>query len=293
MKFVLIFLGSVLVVGTHQYFDDQRGEIRWASPYQPHPFIEKDPPYLVYFSIKPNPPAIYPLHDLLPENLAQDARMFYSGDVESVEKLLHDNHNVIAETQPRGKTSLEEVSPRFLFGIEPSTFTNPFGKTATFTVSATVTVSSFVRCIAAAQFQNVAAQGVFCARKRRSLESPETSESQADAIAPSVPQLLATASFPSIGLLKEGRSQDGRTNQQTQQNVIVSSKDETENGPESTTSYANLKNKRFIFFHNKNAYVTSTTVTSLNFITSISTTTANIRVAGALLLCVPIGYRVC
>lgn len=108
--------------------------------------------------------------------MQQDARLFYTGHPDSVREF-QENYNA-ADSQPRVKASLEEVKPRFLFGLQQATLTNPFFKTATFTVSSTITVSSLVRCIPAAKFPNVAAQKTPCRRKRSSLELRETPEIQ-------------------------------------------------------------------------------------------------------------------
>ncbi|XP_057368653.1 uncharacterized protein LOC130689730 [Daphnia carinata] len=280
MKIALMFLISMLVVGTHPYFHAQLREMPWFSPHAPRPFIDTYQPFIVYLS-KPDSPTLYSSEDLAAEMLQQDGRVF-QGHADS-EPEFQENYNA-ADSQPRVKSSLEEAKPRFFFGLQQATFTNPFYKTATFTVSSTITVSSLVRCIPAANFANVAARVTPCRRKRNLPESLETAESPV-AIAPSEP-LLTAASSPT-GQMQEKRL---RVTGQDAHDVIMSSKGEAETF-ESAAAHVNLRSKRF-FFPNRDAYVASTTVTSLSISTTTTTVTANPTAANGL-LCLPNGYRVC
>ena len=74
-----------------------------------------------------------------------------------------------ADVQSRGKVSLlpEKLSQRFFFGTS-ATITNPFLKTATFTVSSTVTATTAVKCIVAGDF-SAGSSTKACRRKRRVL----------------------------------------------------------------------------------------------------------------------------
>ncbi len=110
-----------------------------------------------------------------------------------------DNKNNLEEflnfpdVQSRGKVLAvpETVNPRFFFGTS-ATITNPFLKTATFTVSSTLTASTVVKCIIPADFvAGGVAQLTPCRRKRdrEFLESLGAAESQQFVIIdPSQPQ---------------------------------------------------------------------------------------------------------
>jgi hypothetical protein len=67
MKFVLIFMMSVLVVVTHQYFPDQQiiREMPWLSPYLPQPYIigRKYQPFIDRYYSAPIRPIYSPLVD--------------------------------------------------------------------------------------------------------------------------------------------------------------------------------------------------------------------------------------
>jgi hypothetical protein len=59
------------------------------------------------------------------------------------------------------------------------------------------------------------------------------------------------------------------------------------------SSGENFKEKRFIFFTNRNAFVVSTTLTTFKFVSVTSTVTIDIVVGAAQLNCLPTGYVVC
>ncbi|KAI9559261.1 hypothetical protein GHT06_016050 [Daphnia sinensis] len=284
MRFALIFLVSVLIVTSHQYFDGNQRRMPWLPPYLPHSFINENP-VIVYV---PVPPTMYSSSDSLSENSKQRTVGIYFENIDDGSENLTDNQD-FGDIQSRGKAPLrtEKLGPRFFISTA-TVFTNPFFKTATFTVSSTVTVTSAVRCIPSVHFVNVAAQVNPCRRKRRFLDPVDTHESQF-AINPSEPQALVPTDLPSVNILAANHQ---LSIDQREKPVIDSSLDEILGGLRPTMSDKNLRGKRFFFQNNKNAFVASSTVTSYSFVSTTRTITIDV-VDARVLKCLPAGYRVC
>lgn len=125
------------------------------------------------------------------ENSHGNAHFAYAENADSAGENLRIIPNHFADVESRAKVSLrlpEQLSARFFFGTS-ATITNPFLKTATFTVSSTVTATVGVKCIPAAEFVAVANQKVPCRRKRGFLIQSSLGQiEEEDFIAPSEPQ---------------------------------------------------------------------------------------------------------
>jgi hypothetical protein len=101
-----------------------------------------------------------------------------------------DNQQIFVGPQSRSKASLqsllpEKLFPRYFFGTE-ATIKNPFIKTATYTLSSTLTLSSVINCIHSTKFLDDAARRRFCARRRRLLESLEKKTANEERQFPSI-----------------------------------------------------------------------------------------------------------
>jgi hypothetical protein len=210
----------------------------------------------------------------------------------------------------------EQANARFLFNFLSSdgTYTNPFFKTATFTSTVSVSVTSVVNCVPANQMLNGAA-AIACNRKKRSVNDDLLLEENPLFIDPSETYkyyvyLLYVCFFDLADFVLfisrmtptvSSSSYDPRFHQ-----LLSSSKNDE------ITTKLDSREKRFLFA-NKNQFVVSTTVTSVSFTRTTATVTRNLlnppppanciaqaaaAVAPAVsnpqcVACLPAGYIVC
>ncbi|XP_045027841.1 uncharacterized protein LOC116935078 [Daphnia magna] len=288
MKFVLLFVTSVLSVSTHQYLHTTPAGLVWLSPYMSkqkpvlHKYqqvfyepVDTDVPYFRYSK---------PLHPAVTYHQQKDEQFEY-------DDAHHDDINeVFVDSQSRSKGSQlqEKSNPRFFFGTA-TTIRNPFIKTATFTLFTTISLSSVVSCIVAGDFVDAAAQAKPCRRKRDLVHQPDQTNEQYF-ISPSEPQKFTATAVPYPSDLMRDKRQlpifQGTS--LWNKDIIESTKEEND------VSYfwptKNRKEQRFLF--DNSHYVASTTVTSYNFVSTTVTKTVDVAIDVGL-NCVPTGYVVC
>ncbi|XP_057368651.1 uncharacterized protein LOC130689728 [Daphnia carinata] len=290
MKFTFIFLISVVVVSTHQYFYNEPKGTYWQSPYSPQPFIGIPQPFIVYFS-KPIAPKIYTLQSKKPET-------YYIDEDDSQLRNSYGEPHTFPDTELRIKgfnrdqqSNEQQQDARFLF-TKHSVYTYPFFKTVTFTTQTSLSLTFFVTCVPANQvLDGVAATA--CRRKRSTnVDDAAIAEENQLIIAPSETQKLTTTAISSSSpKLYE----------------LSSSKDDTFPEEMLTEDPSNLRQQRFLFA-NKNRLIISSTVTSFSFSNATVTVTRNlfnaanqgfqcVAVAGmnmpVCVTCLPAGYVVC
>ncbi|XP_032798353.2 uncharacterized protein LOC116935079 [Daphnia magna] len=262
MKFVLIILISVLVVGTHQYFHHRPREMPWVSPYLPHSFI-------VYLT-KPNPPTSYPTQseDLITDYVAPDS---------GKRPINADELYTFPDTRLRFKgfsrdqasNSNDQLDARLLFANN-GIYTNPFLKTVTFTYRTSLSLTSYVTCVPANQLLN-GAGATYCRRKRRTINvaADEIAEGNQFLITPSETQKLATTAISS-----PSRNLD----------QLSSSKDDAALEELSAIDQSQIRRQRLLFL-NRNQFVISSTVTSFSFSNATVTVTKNLFNANQAVQC--------
>ncbi|XP_057368655.1 uncharacterized protein LOC130689731 [Daphnia carinata] len=278
MKFAFIFLQTLMVI-SHQQFQRPR-VVPWLSPYSS--FIRNyNPLYydnaedvIPHFRYsRPLRPTIYSLQN---EDFNRDVMAVD----ESHDMMANDSHEEFANTQPRingFKGYHNNNAGRFFYA---STINNPFLKTATFTISSTVTtVGSIVLCVPS---NNLAAvPSPTCAgRKKREMDDSEHFQFP---IVPSETVKLATTALPYLHTANETRKPmaDGQVNS----NDLVSSKNEKDEEDK------NAREKRLF---GGGLMAASTTVTRYLFVGTTLTSTVILDPTGQnVAVCLPAGYVVC
>ncbi|EFX72937.1 hypothetical protein DAPPUDRAFT_253766 [Daphnia pulex] len=299
--------------------------IRPYSPAQhPSSIINKyRQPLVIYYSKRRFTPEIYSSQD---GNIYRDLIASTNND----EPITDTQQQVFPDTESRVKSSSwttnllssskgdsneqQNNNARFLYNIfaTSGTYTNPFFKTATFTVTSSVSLTSIVNCVPSLQLTNGAA-AVACRRKRSDGDILPANDAimptffknnnNQSWIVPSTPEKL----IPSVVLPLSNYEQ------------LSSSIKDDEELPFSDMSTMmmghhqfNPREKRFLFA-NKDQFVVKSTITTFSFFSAVSTVTRNLinpppavqclpqQAAGGAaavgnyicVACLPAGYVVC
>ncbi|XP_046646179.1 uncharacterized protein LOC124336419 isoform X1 [Daphnia pulicaria] len=252
MKFALMFL-SAMVVLSHQQFQRPRGLI-WASPYVQH-YKQS-----VYYG----PIAYIPVNEDLNFPLVLGSQ----DDIDDEPQVEFDD----------GQSRYKGSSGGRLF--YSSTINNPFYKTATFTITSTVTtLGSVVICVPANNL--VAVPSPTCAgRKKREADD---SGNQFPIVPSKTLELEPTALPPRA---RESRLLSINGNDQVLDGSLVSTVEVSSEKIQSDNS----REKRFF----GGGIAASTTLTSYSFIAATVTSTVLLDPTGMnVAVCLPAGYIVC
>ncbi|KAI9559317.1 hypothetical protein GHT06_016106 [Daphnia sinensis] len=273
MKFALLFLSAIVVL-SHQQFQHPRGLV-WLSPY-----------------VQSQQPILHQYHQAVYYGLNEDVdgralRRRYRP--QSIPLSYVQNEELAINSQDVGEEHLEALGirgvdngERFLYS---SVINNPFYKTATFTITSTVTtLGSVVLCVPANNL--VAVPSPTCAgRKKRELEDDNQFP-----IVPSATLSLMPTAVPSAD--KGVALGTTITDQQTSRGLF-SSKDEVADSSESSLEDEqndSVREKRLL----GGGGAASTTVTSYSFVAATATSTVLLDPTGMnLAACLPAGYVVC
>uniref|UniRef100_A0A0N8DDD5 Uncharacterized protein n=2 Tax=Daphnia magna TaxID=35525 RepID=A0A0N8DDD5_9CRUS len=285
MKFALIFLLSAVVALSQQQFLRPRPHgLVWWSPYlHPQPASRND-----FHSGQ----SLY--DDVEQEVIPTPARRFRpSGPI-----AIYQNEDLNVDLSDDGQTNDEVNGPAHQFPdsqqrvnvyrgfnggrfFYSSTINNPFFKTATFTLTSTVTtLASIVICVPA---NNLAANPApACAgRKRRGMDDNETHQFP---ITPSETLTLTPTAVPSLELEARQLFADEEKNE----HELISSKEVVNKFV--PVEAEKPREKRFF----GGGIAASTTVVSYSFIGATITSTVLLDpTAGGLAACLPAGYVVC
>ncbi|XP_057368796.1 uncharacterized protein LOC130689879 [Daphnia carinata] len=274
MKLVLLFL-SAFVAFSHQQFQHPRGLV-WISPYtqSQQPILHEYQQALYY---RPNEdvdgraalrrryrPQSFPISYLQNEEFA------------TISQDVGEEDGVGGESKIRGVDHGERL-------LYSSIINNPFYKTATFTITSTVTtLGSIVRCVPANNLAAVPAPNC-SGRKKRELEDDNQFP-----IVPSETLSLMPTAVPSAD---KGVALDATD--QPNSRGLFSSKDEAADSSESSMEDEQkdpLREKRFF----GGGGAASTTLTSYSFVGATATSTVLLDPTGMnVAVCIPAGYVVC
>ncbi|KAI9559262.1 hypothetical protein GHT06_016051 [Daphnia sinensis] len=288
MKFALIFL-STLMAMSHQQFQRTR-VVPWLSPYTSfirnynplyYDNTEDVIPYVRYS--RPLRPTIYSLEN---EDFNRDVMA-----VDENHDVMDDgSHEEFADIQSRingFKGFHHNNAGRFFYA---STINNPFLKTATFTISSTVTtVGSIILCVPA---NNLAAvPSPTCAgRKKREMDDSEHFQFP---IVPSETVKLTATALPHLHTGSVNETRKPTSEGQVNSNDLVSSKDEwmgTVGTPDEESKDRNARQKRLF----GGGLAASTTLTKYSFVGTTLTSTVILDPTGQnVAVCLPAGYVVC
>ncbi|KAI9559259.1 hypothetical protein GHT06_016048 [Daphnia sinensis] len=291
MKFVLMLLTTGFIVNAHQYFHGELMGIPWLPYFVPHPFINKEQPVFMFYP-RALPQRIYS---------SQNEDFNNTGLTPMDDVTIHPRKDEqYPDAQLRVKGFQRDQHPhlntqedaRFLYNFLASTATymNRFLKTATFTSTLALAVTSIVSCVPANQVLNGVA-ATACRRRREAIDSSSVGMFEKFTISPSEPyRLTSTTVESSFGSL----------------NQISSSKDEP---PiiDLPSEKIHAIEKRFLFL-NKNQFVVPTTITT--FLVTNVTRTVTVNLLNPLpvgdcepvdlaantpqcVACLPSGYVVC
>ncbi|KAI9558800.1 hypothetical protein GHT06_015589 [Daphnia sinensis] len=292
MKFALIFL-SALVAITQQQFQQQRMSRPWWLPsyYTPQPtvssyqhiyynnFPENAPSFR---QVKPSRPYLTNNAPLNPSYVDVDYSNDFTEDIADDEFPITESRNRVPEVRYRPALSNRFAIPNPRFFINYYTnVASLLTKTATFTVTSSLSVTSIQSCIAAVKFLDDAAKSKACRRKREILDNGHHSEDLQFSIVPSETQQVTPTAVPSLELTGENRHLPLYQVDSFDDNVAVGELSG------SISAAQNLRERRFLKYS-----VTSTTVTTYSIFSTTSTKT--VALAGDLEVeCLPAGYIVC
>ncbi|KAI9562587.1 hypothetical protein GHT06_010041 [Daphnia sinensis] len=279
MKLVLLL--SALVVMSHQQFQYRtrpRG-LFWLSPYSPQRVVSNYQPAQLYNDYHLQNEIPYPIQSRPSTRIGEIVTYFKNEElnpdvlISSAESQNDEEDFESLDTQARIKfyQQQQKNAGRF-FGS--STINNPFVKTATFTISSTVTtVGSIVTCVPANNLAAVPAP-TCNGRKRRS----DDEDNEQFPIVPT-----QTLSLVPTAITRESR----RLSNIDHEDTVLSSKDETFH-PE--LSENNSRDKRFF----GSGLAAAKTVTSYSFVGATLTNTVILDPTGMnVAVCLPAGYVVC
>ncbi|XP_046645990.1 uncharacterized protein LOC124336283 isoform X2 [Daphnia pulicaria] len=305
MKLALFFL-SILVVISHGQFHLPWEGNNWRTPYfrPQHVVRNYHPVYYDYLHER-----VPPLHQFSPINRVAHMNpelvpSFMDAGFQNVF-----SENEFPNDQPRFKgfnryrpsSVAYEQEPRFFFKNVASAYSNVFDKTATFTLTSSVTLTTVETCIAAINILD-APKTTYCRRKRDFL-GDLADDFQFD-IVPSRSEQVMTTKFPSPDLMLDGYTIDGNAisldsipqvdpdGETSFQDVTTSFKDPNQVStsvevPAFLSWWNNLRGK-MLFSHS----LASTTVTSFSF--TSTTVTKTVAIADeAQIKCLPLGWVVC
>ncbi|XP_057369330.1 uncharacterized protein LOC130690333 [Daphnia carinata] len=258
MKLALIFLFAAVVI-TNQQFQQQREKL-WWSPYfsaerianYHHPIYYDPVQYETQFfrQYRPMRPIPY-----LQSEVFQDS--------------LEDVHS---------RTKDPSLSrPKYQYRPQERLFVN-FAKTATFTVTSSLSITSIQSCIAAAKFLDDAAKSKACRRKREILDVSGQESTQFPVIPSKIQELVMPTALPSLELNRENRQVSFDQNDYASLGEISGS----------ISPEKHLREKRFFNFYS----VTSTTITTYSIMSTTSTKTVAVAGDGEV-ECLPSGWVVC
>ncbi|XP_046637206.1 uncharacterized protein LOC124315517 isoform X2 [Daphnia pulicaria] len=284
MKLALIL--SALVVISHQQFQHRTRprELVWLSHYPHRDALDNYHPTRFY-------------NDYLPYRPSGRIGDIHYQDQEFTPNVVEDEPivEVPVDTHSRSKGVLrwpsvvykKQNGGRFFYS---TTINNPFLKTATFTLSSTVTtVASIILCVPANNL--VAVPAPTCAGRRRR-ETDDTDIAQFP-ISPSETLKLIPTTLPSLGstLPNNRESRPLPINElQIDHQRVYSSKDEGHSAGMLEDNQKNLREKRFF----GGGIAASTTVTSYLFVAATLTSTVVLDpTAMNVAVCLPAGYIVC
>ncbi|XP_057367426.1 uncharacterized protein LOC130688451 [Daphnia carinata] len=278
MKLALILLA--LVVMSHQQFQYRTNKPRglfWLSPYSPQRVITNYHPTQLYNDYYLQNEIPYPIHSRPSTRIGvtyvKDEEVNPDVIISSAESQNNDEEDFESlDIQSRIKLYQQQQNGGRFFGS--STINNPFIKTATFTISSTVTtVGSIVTCVPANNLAAVPAP-TCNGRKRRS----DDDENEQFPIVPTetlslVPTAVTRESRQLSNILHEG--------------AVTSSKEEFS---PAELSEKNSREKRFF----GSGVAAVKTVTSYSFVGATLTNTVILDPTGMnVAVCLPAGYVVC
>ncbi|EFX67881.1 hypothetical protein DAPPUDRAFT_229109 [Daphnia pulex] len=288
MKLVLIL--SALVVISHQQFQHRTRprELVWLSHYPHRDALDNYHPTRFYNDYLPYRPSSR-IGDIHYQN--EDFNQDFTPNIVEDEPIVE----VPVDAHSRSKGVLrwpsvvykKQNGGRFFYS---TTINNPFLKTATFTLSSTLTtVASIVLCVPANNLAAVPAPT--CAgRRRRQTEDTDIAQFP---ISPSETLKLIPTTLPSLGstLTNNRESRPLPINElQIDHQRVYSSKDEGHPAEMLEDNQKNPREKRFF----GGGIAASTTVTSYSFVAATLTSTVLLDpTAGGLAACLPAGYVVC
>ncbi|XP_057369261.1 uncharacterized protein LOC130690271 [Daphnia carinata] len=188
-------------------------------------------------------------------------------------ELMHEYANIPLERRVQD-------NQRFLFAA--TSFSNPFWRTITFTITSTVNITNTQNCIPSSLFF-AGSTSVSCRRKKRGIlidssDAPE--ENSQFPVNPSKPQQLTSTTISPVEQFTKESHQFPT--------VLSSSKDEVTPEEISLERAQWRKAKRFL-----NQFIVSVTVYSYELTTVLSTKTVSPITIVSSLLCRPSGYAVC
>ncbi|EFX72936.1 hypothetical protein DAPPUDRAFT_110217 [Daphnia pulex] len=293
MKLSALVLVLAFVAFSHQQLHKARlmpwmtSYSSFVNKYQPIFYdsdaVRPDVPYFRFSRpIRPTPSYLYSLQN---GDLALS-----EGSRENGVEISDEFHQ---DTQGRMNAGFNDAQGRFFYG---TTINNPFYKTATFTVSSTVTtVGSIVRCVPSNNLAASPAPTCNGRRKRESEDPEEDQHQQFPAIAPSETLKLA----PTVLL----SSENGHHQQQLpteNPHDLLSSKDEgitavqalpfqAEDQQQQTNNY-NREKRLF----GTGGIAASTTLTLYSFVGATLTSTVILDPTSKnVAVCLPAGYIIC
>uniref|UniRef100_A0A0P6E4B9 Uncharacterized protein n=1 Tax=Daphnia magna TaxID=35525 RepID=A0A0P6E4B9_9CRUS len=312
MKFVFIFLMSVVFAVSSQQRASRPRTLVWVTPYSPthNPVLANYQPVYEH-NIQDEIPTKLTPHSFrrkhkpsIPSSYFQNED-YYSGltsDEDRNNNENEDDQDDYPDIQSRIKwfngfnkgfknKGFYHDAGRFFYS---STINNPFFKTATFTITSTVTtLGSVALCVPA---NNLAANPApTCAgRKKREIDDSTTGpDDNQFAIEPSETLELMPTALPSdVGLARESRVMM-HTQKKTSPQRLISSKDEVVSPFEKSSEEDenSLREKRIF---GGTGFAASTTLTSYSFVGATVTNTVLLDpTAGGLAACLPSGYVVC
>lgn len=283
-KMKLVLLLSALVVMSHQQFQYRtkpRG-LFWLSPYSPQRVISNYQPAQIYNDYYLQNEIPYPINSRPSTRIGEIVSYFKNEEsnpdviISSAESPNNDDEDIESwgPTQARIKFYQQQQNGGRFFGS--STINNPFVKTATFTISSTVTtVGSIVTCVPANNLAAVPAPT--CAGRKRRSDDDETEQF------PIVP--TETLSLVPTAVPGESRQLPNIDHEDT--HTVISSKDEF---LPAELSENNSREKRFF----GGGIAATKTVTSYSFVGATLTNTVLLDPTGMMVaVCLPAGYVVC
>ncbi|EFX73044.1 hypothetical protein DAPPUDRAFT_110178 [Daphnia pulex] len=294
MKLVMIFLSICLSLSHQQY-----GGL-YRTMFGVFPWVRVPPSY--YLKL--------PFYNNLMDT-SEDGEIGRMDLINNHQPSIDDEEEDFSDTESRAKGIHsyrsrpnylnDPINARFLFNLFASTtntFSNPLLKTATFTLTQTLSLTSVVRCV---PIDQAIANPPTCARRRRHYFDGDEMEGEQYSIDPSETLGMVPTAALSSSLPQEDRSIS---------DLISSTKDDPTISDEISKAHYTLRDKRFLI--NKNQFVVSSVVTTFAFVNTTITATVNLLnplpvavvppvacVPGApgatpvCVQCLPIGFIIC
>ncbi|KZS01001.1 Uncharacterized protein APZ42_002479 [Daphnia magna] len=264
MKLALIFLFAAVVI-TNQQFQQQREKLWWSPYFSAERIINYQPIY--YDPVQDEMQFFRQYRPMRPIPYLQS----------EVHRTATDFQDSLEDVQSRTK-ELSLSRPKYQYRPQERFFVN-YAKTATFTVTSSLSLTSIQSCIAAAKFLDDAAKTKACRRKREILDLlPGPEFTQFPIIPSKIKEHVMPTALPSLGLNRENRQVS-----YDQSDYLSSGEISGSISPEK-----HLRGKRFFKFYS----VASTTITTYSITSTTSTKTVAVAGDGEV-ECLPSGWVIC